>query len=111
MRAVREVKETVNLATQYMQAGYDPQALIARLAEIVCHDNFTEMHAVEHHQSIVEEYNATREPRPVASACDFRAIFGPHMCFHRCPAPSSDMSPEPAARKSFRQRGLKGCSL
>jgi len=62
MRAVPEVKETVNLATQYMKAGYDPQALIARLAEIVCHDNFTEMHAFKHHQSIIEEYHATREP-------------------------------------------------
>jgi hypothetical protein len=62
MRAVPEVRETVNLATQYMQSGYDPQAFIARLAEIVCHDNFTEMHAFKHHQSIVEEYHATREP-------------------------------------------------
>jgi hypothetical protein len=62
MRAVPEVKETVNLATQYMKAGYDPDAFIARLAEIVCHDNFTEMHAFKHHQSIVEEYHATREP-------------------------------------------------
>ena len=40
----------------------EAQALIARLAEIVCHDNFTEMHAFKHHQSIVEEYHATREP-------------------------------------------------
>jgi hypothetical protein len=62
MRAVPEVKEVVNLATQYMKAGYDPDAFIARLAEIVCHDNFTEMHAFKHHQSIVEEYHATREP-------------------------------------------------
>jgi len=62
MRAVPEVRETVNLATQYMQCGYDPQAFIARLAEIVCHDNFTEMHSFKHHQSIVEEYHATREP-------------------------------------------------
>ncbi len=62
MRAVPEVKETVNLATQYVKCGYDPQAFIARLAEIVCHDNFTEMHAFKHHQSIVEEYHATREP-------------------------------------------------
>src|SRR5207302_1853873 len=53
---------SVNLATQYMKSGYDPQALIARLAEIVCHDNFTEMHAFKHHQSIVEEYHATHEP-------------------------------------------------
>ena len=62
MRAVPEVKVTVNLATQYMQSGYDPQALIARLAEIVCHDNLTEMHAFKHHNAIVEEYNNTREP-------------------------------------------------
>ena len=62
MRAVPEVKETVNLATQYMKSGYDPQAFIARLAEIVCHDNFTEMHAFKHHQSIVEEFHATHEP-------------------------------------------------
>jgi hypothetical protein len=62
MRAVPEVKETVNLATQYMKSGYDPEAFIARLAEIVCHDNFTEMHAFKHHQSIVEEFHATHEP-------------------------------------------------
>jgi hypothetical protein len=62
MRAVPEVKVTVNLATQYMQLGYDPQAFIQRLAEIVCHDNFTEMHAFKHHNAIVEEYHATREP-------------------------------------------------
>ena len=55
-------QETINLATQYVKSGYDPQAFIARLAEIVCHDNFTEMHAFKHHQSIVEEYNLTREP-------------------------------------------------
>ncbi len=35
MRAVPEVKGTVNLAQQYVQCRYDPQALIARLAEIV----------------------------------------------------------------------------
>jgi hypothetical protein len=62
MRAVPEVRETVNLATQYMKSGYDPQAFIARLAEIVCHDNFTEMHSFKHHQSIIEEFHATREP-------------------------------------------------
>jgi hypothetical protein len=35
MRAVPEVKETVNPAAQYAKAGYDPQTFIARLAEIV----------------------------------------------------------------------------
>jgi hypothetical protein len=62
MRAVPEVKETTNLAQQYVQYGYDATALITRLAEIESHDNFTEMHAFKHHQAIVEEFYATREP-------------------------------------------------
>ncbi len=62
MRAVPEVRATVNLAQQYVNSGYDSQALIARLAEIVCHDNFTEMHAFKHHQAIIEEFHTTREP-------------------------------------------------
>jgi len=62
LRAVPEVKVTVNLAQQYVNCGYDATALITRLAEIVCHDNFTEMHAFKHHQAIVEEFYATREP-------------------------------------------------
>jgi hypothetical protein len=62
LRAVPEVKGTVNLAQQYVNCGYEATALITRLAEIVCHDNFTEMHAFKHHQAIVEEFYATREP-------------------------------------------------
>jgi hypothetical protein len=62
MRAVPEVKGTVNLAQQYVQCGYDAQVLMRRLGEIVCHDSFTEMHAFKHHQAIVEEFYATREP-------------------------------------------------
>jgi hypothetical protein len=37
-----------------------------RLAKIVCHDNFTEMHAFKHPQAMVEEFYATREPWPGA---------------------------------------------
>jgi len=62
VRAVPEVKITVNLAQQYVNFGYAETALMARLAEIVCHDNFTEMHAFKHHQAVVEEFYATREP-------------------------------------------------
>jgi hypothetical protein len=62
MRAVPEVKDTVNLAQQYVQLGYNAEALMKRLGEIVCHDSFTEMHAFKHHQAIVEEFYATREP-------------------------------------------------
>ncbi len=45
-----------------MNNGYDTDAFIARLAEIVCHDNFTEMHAFKHHQAVIEEFHNTREP-------------------------------------------------
>jgi hypothetical protein len=62
MRAVPEVRHTVNLAQQYMQLGYDPDVFMKRLGDIVCHDNFTEMHAFKHHQAIVEEYHNTRAP-------------------------------------------------
>jgi hypothetical protein len=86
MRAVPEVKDTVNLAQQYMECGYDPQAFIARLAEIVCHDNFTEMHAFKHHQSIVEEYYATHEQwRAMHLVCGAQAAaisFGKNMAVY-----------------------------
>jgi hypothetical protein len=62
MIAVPEVKITVNLAQQYVRLGYSADALMKRLGDIVCHDSFTEMHAFKHHQAIVEEFHATREP-------------------------------------------------
>jgi hypothetical protein len=83
MRAVPEVKNTVNLAQQYANLGYDPDALISRLAEIVVHDNFTEMHAFKHHQATVEEFHATRLPwrwRHLVSAAQASAIsYGKNM--------------------------------
>jgi len=86
MRAVPEVRATVNLAQQYVQCGYDPQAFIARLAEIVCHDNFTEMHAFKHHQAIIEEFYATREPwRSMHLVCGAQAAaisFGKNMAVY-----------------------------
>ncbi len=62
VRAVPEVKTVIHLAQQYVDNGYDATAFINRLAEIVCHDNFTEMHAFKHHQAVIEEFYATREP-------------------------------------------------
>ncbi len=83
MRAVPEVKGTVNLAQQYVNLRYDPQVLIDRLAQIVCHDNFTEMHAFKHHQAVVEEYHNTREPwrwMHLVCGCQAAAIsFGKNM--------------------------------
>ena len=57
-----EVKETVALARQYSELGYDAGAYFERLAEISCRDDFTEMHSLKHFQAIVDEYYATREP-------------------------------------------------
>ena len=86
MIAVPEVKETVNLAQQYVNCGYDAQALIACLGEVVCHDNFTEMHAFKHHQAIVEEFYATREPwRSMHLVCGAQAAaisFGKNMAVY-----------------------------
>ena len=83
MRAVPEVKLTVNLAQQYVDLRYDPQVLMRRLGEIVCHDNFTEMHAFKHHQAIVEEFHDTREPwrwMHLVCGCQAAAIsFGKNM--------------------------------
>jgi len=83
LRAVPEVKTTVNLAQQYVNFGYEATALITRLAEIACHDNFTEMHAFKHHQAIVEEFYTTREPwrwRHLVAGAQAAAIsFGKNM--------------------------------
>jgi len=86
MRAVPEVRGTVNLAQQYVNCRYDPQVLIARLAQLVCHDNFTEMHAFKHHQAVIEEFNATREPwrwMHLVCGCQAAAIsFGKDMTLY-----------------------------
>jgi hypothetical protein len=83
LRAVPEVKITVQLAQQYVNSGYDATAFITRLAEIACHDNFTEMHALKHHQAVVEEFYATREPwrwRHLVAGAQAAAIsFGKNM--------------------------------
>ncbi|HEY3847886.1 MAG TPA: hypothetical protein VGL95_12305 [Acetobacteraceae bacterium] len=86
MRAVPEVRHTVNLAMQYMQLGYDHEVFIKRLADIVCHDNFTEMHAFKHHQAVVEEYRNTRAPwRSMHLVCGAQAAaisFGKNMAVY-----------------------------
>ena len=56
-----EVKETIALARQYADLGYDSGAYFERLAEISCRDDFTEMHGLKHFQAIVDEYHTTRE--------------------------------------------------
>ena len=57
-----EVQPLLALAQQYADAGYDVPAYFARLAEVICRDDFNEMHAFKHHQAVVEEYSTTPAP-------------------------------------------------
>jgi hypothetical protein len=59
-RSTDEVKQAAALAQQYANAGYAPEPLITLLGKIACRDNFTEMHALKHHQATYEEFHATR---------------------------------------------------
>ena len=49
------------LAQQYVERGYDPMRLFARLGALVARDDFTELHAIKQHQAIVDEFETTRE--------------------------------------------------
>ena len=59
-RSTDEVKRVAALAQQYADKNYAPEALIEVLGKIACRDNFTEMHALKHHQATYEEFYATR---------------------------------------------------
>jgi hypothetical protein len=59
-RSTDEVKQAAALAQQYADREYAPEALITLLGKIACRDNFTEMHALKHHQATYEEFHATR---------------------------------------------------
>jgi hypothetical protein len=59
-RCTDEVKQAAALAQQYANAGYAEEPLITLLGTIACRDNFTEMHALKHHQATYEEFYATR---------------------------------------------------
>ena len=56
-----EARETMALARAYTDAGHDPDALFQRLGELVCRDDYSEMHAFKHLQAAHEEYENTRE--------------------------------------------------
>ena len=56
------VQDTIALAQQYAARGYDPERFFARMAELACRDDQSEMHAYKLQQATYEEYHATREP-------------------------------------------------
>jgi hypothetical protein len=59
-RSTDEVKQAAALGQQYADRDYSADALIQLLGKIACRDNFTEMHALKHHQATYEEFHATR---------------------------------------------------
>lgn len=74
------VRETIALTAYYIALGHDADALFARLAELVCHDDQSEMHAYKEQQTAHEEYHATREAfRAVhlLAAVKHMAVIGP----------------------------------
>jgi len=60
--APAQVQNCIALAQQYTDLGYDPDPLFALMAELVCHDDQTEMHAYKLQQATFEEYHNTCEP-------------------------------------------------
>lgn len=62
MFAGEETHRIMAMAQQYAEKGYDSGALLRRMGEIMCRDDFAEMHTFKHLQGAVEEYEATRAP-------------------------------------------------
>lgn len=60
--AAPSVRETVVLAEQYVALGYAPAPFFDLMAELVCRDDMSEMHAYKLQQAAFEEFHATREP-------------------------------------------------
>ena len=58
----QEVTWTIGLARLYTEKRFDPLAFFDRMAELICRDDFTELHGIKHHQAIFDEFYATREP-------------------------------------------------
>jgi hypothetical protein len=59
-RSGDEIKQAAAMAQQYANYDYDPAPLCTLLGHIACRDNFTEMHALKHHQATYEEFHNTR---------------------------------------------------
>jgi hypothetical protein len=57
-----KVRETMALAQVYAERKFDAGRFFQRMGEVVCRDDFSEMHAFKHLQSAKEEYQAMRTP-------------------------------------------------
>ena len=57
-----QIREIQTLAQAYVEAGFDSAALQRRMSEIVCRDDFTEMHAFKFQAVAAEERDSVPEP-------------------------------------------------
>ena len=57
-----EVQEAMLLAQRYADRRFDPEPLFLRLSQLICRDDFTELHGIKHHQALLDEFSTTREP-------------------------------------------------
>ncbi len=48
------------LAQTYADRGFDAERFFQRMGEVVCRDDYSEMHAFKHLQAAREEFHATR---------------------------------------------------
>ena len=62
VEAPQEITRTIGLARLYAEKRYDPLVFFNRMTELIYRDDFTELHAIKHHQAIFDEFYATREP-------------------------------------------------
>lgn len=60
MRAYEQTRQVMLLAWQYLAKGFDREALFRRVGEIMCRDDFAEMHTFKHLQATTEEYATSR---------------------------------------------------
>ena len=56
-----KVRETLMLAQSYADREFDAEDFFQRMGEVVCRDDYSEMHAFKHLQSAREEFYVTRE--------------------------------------------------
>ena len=79
LREAPQVRETMALAEGYARAGHDPAPFFALMAEMVSHDEASEMHAYKMQQAAFEEFHATRAPyrwvHMVAAARHLATVF------------------------------------
>ena len=62
LKAPDSIAETVALAAEYARRGHDAAPFLDLMAELVCRDDQSEMHAYKLQQAAFEEYAASREP-------------------------------------------------